>query len=394
MIRRRHVFYLAGYDPLGLAHYNRLFKRETARSRKIWPVDINVTDAVMAADSKSGQWQIESSGPDWQVSTTYEYLRWDDLITRHMKRPMPIVLLRTLLCLLEYLFNGTVFRIFRSSWRFGLFYLSSILALLLLAAIPAAILVLSGKLLTQPWGWFVGAALALGAYTGGRKVAERWAVFQLCAAWIWFHDWMHGRTPECLVRYDEFAQRIVAKALAHDVDEIVIIGHSGGGTISLPVVARALELNPDFPRSAPPVTLLVLGSSLPMAALHPRGAHVREAIRRVAAEPGLVWIDVQARKDAMNFYNSDMVEGAGVDMRTAQHNPYYWRIRYRDSLAPELYNRLRWDLIRMHFQFIMANDRRAAFDYVMLVSGPAPVRDWPQSNALLRFAADASYAQP
>lgn len=394
MIRRRHVFYIAGYDPLGLQHYRRMFSREIARSKKVWPIDATVTDAVMDSDGKAGRWQIDSSGPNWRVQTTYEYLRWDDLIAQHMARPTWSLVLRTVLCALEYLFNGTTYRIFRANWRFGIFYIMWPIALLTQVALPLVFLWSMSDLLPPPWGWIAGAAGAALLYVAGLYHARRHFVIQLCACWIWFRDRAHKQAPECDARFDEFARRIIAKARANDVDEIVVVGHSGGGTIGVPIMARALEIDPDFARAGAPVTLLVLGSSLPMSAMHPKAEHAREAIRRVARERSLTWIDAQARKDAMNFFNFDMVRGVGIDPGANPPNPLYWHIRYRDALAPDFYNRLRWNVFRMHFQFIMANDRRAPYDYLMLVCGPAPAVDWARSEAWLRFDDDAAYTEP
>ena len=42
--------------------------------------------------------------------TTYEFLRWDDLVTRDLRRPFFGIVLRVLYCLGENLLNGTLFR--------------------------------------------------------------------------------------------------------------------------------------------------------------------------------------------------------------------------------------------------------------------------------------------
>jgi hypothetical protein len=68
-------------------------------------------------------------------------------------------------------------------------------------------------------------------------------------------------------------------------------------------------------------------------------------------------------------------------------------VRFRDMLLPEFYGRLRWNLFRMHYQFIMANDMRAPYDYFMLVCGPVTPEAWARDGrgVLARFAEDASY---
>jgi len=65
-------------------------------------------------------------------------------------------------------------------------------------------------------------------------------------------------------------------------------------------------------------------------------------------------------------------------------------------LAPEFYGKLRWNLFRMHYQFIMANDMRAPYDYMMLVCGPVPVEQWARRGreVLAAFDQDATYRAP
>ena len=62
-------------------------------------------------------------------------------------------------------------------------------------------------------------------------------------------------------------------------------------------------------------------------------------------------------------------------------------------LAPEFFKKIGRSWFRMHYQFIMANDLRAPYEYMMLVCGPVAVEQWARrgQEMLARFAADASY---
>ena len=159
------------------------------------------------------------------------------------------------------------------------------------------------------------------------------------------------------------------------------------------MIARALEINPDFSSNGPPLTVFALGTSLPVAAFHPGSTAVREAIRRVAVESSLRWVDCQARKDIINFPGFDPVAGVGIHVGDERRNPIVWIVRFRELLAPGLYARLRWNFFRMHFQFIMANDRRGAYDYFMMTCGPAPILDWATNGLEVvgRFSETAAY---
>ena len=106
------------------------------------------------------------------------------------------------------------------------------------------------------------------------------------------------------------------------------------------------------------------------------------------------WIDAQSRADVLNFWDFDPVEGIGARVVGKRCNPSIWKVRFGDMLSRRFYWRIRFNFFRLHYQFIMASDRRAAYDYFMLVCGPLPVATWAKhpAGALARFAADGSLA--
>ena len=402
MIQRRHVFYISGYDPQGVNGYHRLFKRELERFQRTWPVQVTLSEPEMNADGIAARWLVNTSGPNWQVATTYEFLRWDDIVKGDMARWMPMRVLLLMRVLLENVFNGTIVRVFRAGWRFGLFYLAPYIFVAGLFALPAAL----------AWGLAWGASTIAGlplfaalllagvigvaAYIFIRRFGDRWSIIAMADAWIWFRDWGRGLRPDYENRIDVFARQLIEEVGRSEADEILLVGHSGGGTMAIPVIARALFLDPHFAKAGPPLTVLALGTSLPLAAVHRPASAVREAIARVAAEPSLLWIECQARQDVCNFQDFDPVSGVGIKVSTPAINPLLWSIRFRHLLSAETYSRVRWNVFRMHFQFIMANDHRAAYDYFMFVCGPASMREWafPGSEILNRLAPDGAYELP
>jgi hypothetical protein len=63
-------------------------------------------------------------------------------------------------------------------------------------------------------------------------------------------------------------------------------------------------------------------------------------------------------------------------------------------LSRRFYWRIRFNFFRLHYQFIMASDRRAPYDYFMLVGSPLPVTAWAKnpSRMLAAFAMDGTLA--
>ena len=161
------------------------------------------------------------------------------------------------------------------------------------------------------------------------------------------------------------------------------------------MVTRALDLDPDLGRHGPRVTLVTVGSLMPAFALHPAAERMRIAIRRLAREPAVRWVDCQARKDIMNFWDFDPVAGVGVEAGAARTNPMIWPVRLRDMLTDAAYDKVRGSQFRMHYQYVMANDRRAPYDYFLLVCGPVPATEWAAAPdaVVKRFGERGAYEE-
>ncbi len=400
MIRRRHVFYVEGYDPQGAEGYYNLFARSWKRFLTIWPLETKL-GALQIESEEFAHWDIEAAGPNWQVSTRYEFLRQEHIISAKIAEPLTRQVPRALGWALDYLVSGALVRVLRASWEFGVVLIYFQLMLLGWIALAAGGGWLIGYAATAYGGLpdlaglLIGIAAALAIFRLLRPLAQRWFVIQVNTHWPYLCE-LARNEPSCFDQpIEACAQRLVAAARANDTDEIVVVGHSGGGALAPVVVTRALELDPDLGRRGPSIVLLTLGSILPGVALHPKAVKLHAVVARLAVELSISWVDCQSRKDVMNFWELDPVEGIGVQAGPGRCNPLVWKLRFRDMLSLEFYMRIRLHFWRLHYQFIMANDRRAPYDYFMLMCGPVPVPTWARNAVavMAAFAEDASLAQ-
>src|SRR5262245_66340460 len=86
-VGRRHVIYMQGYDPRGLAVYYRMFRREYGRFCALHGLDGHIRGHTDAPERFSTCWNVSTRGPGWEVETTYEFLRWEDLMRLDFARP-------------------------------------------------------------------------------------------------------------------------------------------------------------------------------------------------------------------------------------------------------------------------------------------------------------------
>jgi len=398
LIRRRHVFYVEGYDPRGAEGYHRLFARELSRFAATWGVEASLSE--LAVDSEDiAHWNVETKGANWQASTRYEFVRFEHVIRAAARQPLLRQIPRTLHWMLDDLLSGALLRTVRAAWRFALHLMvlqAPLLAWLVItiaAGWAAAVVIERATGAPLPVALLGMVAAWVVLFAALRPLVDRWQLLQVANGWPLMRDFARGRPTGYDRPVEAFAAKLVAAARAGEADEILIVGHSAGGLTAPIVATRALELDPDLGRRGPRVTLITVGSLLPAFALHPAATRMRAAVRRLALEPAVRWVDCQARKDIMNFWDFDPVAGVGVEVGAARVNPIIWPVRLRDMLTDAAYDRLRVSQFRMHYQYVMANDRRAPYDYFLLVCGPVPVTAWAtQPDTIVKsFGARAAY---
>jgi hypothetical protein len=393
VVRRRHVIYVEGYDPQGAEGYYGLFRGGCRRFQSNWAIRLDLGPLTLQSE-EFAHWSIEAHAPSWNVATHYEFLRQEKFIRADMAEPIRRHIPRALGWICNDLASGALLRIFRASWRFGVAVLYFELLLLAWLAVPIAVGLEVALQAARAFPDFplapilAGLPVVAALFLALRPLADRLQVVQITNHWPRLRKFARGEATWFDQAIEAGARRLVAAAQANEADELVVIGHSGGGVMAPAVVARAFELDPEVGRRGPQLVLLTLGSIMPAVALHPAAVKMRAVIERVATERSLTWIDCQSRKDVLNFWDFDPVEGIGVAAGTRRCNPLIWIVRFKDMVSPEYYRRFRRSFFRLHYQFIMTGDRRAPYDYLMLVAGPAAMAEWARRPGEL-FAAFA-----
>jgi hypothetical protein len=374
MIARRHVFHVAGYDPYDLAAQHRRFRRELATFAATWNVGASASDLTQDADVVA--WTATTRGPNWTVETTFEPLAWHDIVRADHARPALPRLAAGAAVFADIVLSGTFRRYVAASPRYAFFFLVPFFDVVLFAFLGA----LGGHALAA----LAFAGVARGAATAAiaivlffllmRWPGRRWRVEQGLADWIFARDYMRGRRADIENRLGRFAERVVACAQAGTADEIVIVGHSLGASLVVDLISRALARDPDLARRGPALAVLTIGATIPKIALHPDGVRLRGCAGQVAREPDIFWVEYQARDDAISFYKFHPVTLHAIGPGGDPAQPLVRRVQFHEMMTPKEFRRYRLSFMRLHYQFVMANARRAAYDYFMIACGPLSLR--------------------
>jgi hypothetical protein len=379
MVSKRCFLYASGFDPYDAPAQHRRFVREVARFAATWNVTARVSALQQNGAAGSG-WTVTTEAPGWQVMTEYALLDWSDIVRGEVAQPAAVKLWGGLVAFADLVLSGTAGRYFGANWRYGMFFLVPFLSVFLFAAVAllaggsagAAVAAAVSSPVAGVAAALLVAAAALGALM--RWPGERWRVGQAMADWIFARGYMRGWRPDMNARLDAFAARIIACARLSDADEVVVCGHSLGAAIAVDALARALERDPMLGRHGPKLALLTVGAVIPKITLHPRGARLHQQVQRLAAEPSLTWAEYQARDDFISFYKFDPVKLVRIGDGHMPEGLIIGRVQIAGMVSEATWRRLRANYMRLHYQFVMANEKRTAYDWFMLMCGPAPFR--------------------
>jgi hypothetical protein len=380
-VQHRHIIYVQGYDPRGLAQYYRMFRTELRKFGRLYKLAATIGRPQTAPDGEIASWTIETKACDWQTRTSYDFLRFEDLIQRDLAAPIWGTVFSAVWIYWRLVFGGTIARFWKAHWRFATFITYPHFLLLIEALCSLGISYgfyrgLDAVGIPDLFSIAAAAALFVAVLGTVLKYTENQTyLLYLLSDTIWTWEFSHRARPEWDQRIDRFAQYLVRVAGSSDAEEIVLVGHSSGSFLGTEILARALKLDPDLGRHGPRIVLLTIGGNFPIVGFHAVSKDFRDHLRQLAIEPSIDWIDCQSRKDVMNFYPFDPVAGHGIDVGPARRNPTIVPVRFRDIVKPEHYNVFRWKFFRVHFQFVMANERPHSYDFFMIVCGPIPLRE-------------------
>lgn len=361
-VTRRLVYHIGGYDPISPpGDTYRRFLRELKRFERTWSVKASVGAPDISPDEMN--WTITTKGPNWRVENQFHLVRWDDIIQSRSKDPLWKKLPNGIFAFFDFVVAGALWGYFRANWHYAIFFLYPFILFGFLAAIALAI------------GMLIGRGDAL---TGSMTGLAAFAVL-LAGPWRWLHlaplfdDWIFSRdyirVGNSVLRHrlDRIAVQIVEAAHESTVDEILVVGHSLGAVLAVDLIDKILTLQPALGLGGPRIAFITIGSSVLKIGLHRGARDFRGAVARVASAPGVFWGDYQARVDIMNFYGTHPTAEMAL---TASAGPVVRLVEIGRMLEHTIYRRMRLRFFRLHCQFISGNERRAEYDYFMLVCGP------------------------
>lgn len=363
----RHVFYIPGFDPRGASHYHRIYRTEAAKQAQVNGMHMAIGGRYRYSPISQG-WNIQTEEHHQTCLTHYECLSWDDIVRAHWSKSYIALLLATFHVIWVYILHGIVFKVARVSRPplvTGLYPVLFVLLSLLLASVTGIFLWKTvGAVTGALAGSIAGITSIVTIMWIARKLGDKLNVFWLLRIYAFTSQWAQGNIPNMEERMDAFADRINTVLAENNHHEVLVIGHSVGAILAVPVVARALA-------KAPPnrtLTLLTLGECIPLLSFSPSAHKYREELASMAHTPRLFWADFTSPIDGACFPLVNPVSVSGIILKP-NTGPLILSTRFHTLFEQKNYQTIRRNWYRIHFQYLMATDFSGLFDFFAITAG-------------------------
>jgi hypothetical protein len=380
---RRRLYYVAGFDPASPKKYHRLYREQSARQGALTGARYQVGELGQIDEITSG-WSVSAEHPDGsRVEVDYRFLHWFEAVRQVWPKDDPALFPKFFAALADYYASGLMAACkahARAAWIASLSPCLFSSGFLLAFAVVVGALCAAGAVLAGTLGapWILGAIPPLALWL---LLIPAWRRFDAFLPVGWLGRGMigvcraaRGGAPAFAERSTAFAERLVQAAREPGIDEVLVVSHSMGGQQACRALGRALLLDPALGK-ATPVRLLTLGSLMPFYSYTERhfGADpgYRQEMAALVDAGWIDWVDVTGPSDP--GCAAALHPLAGLDLGEPEGRPYRRSPRYSEILTPEGFAALKKTPLAYHFQYIMAGERAAEYDFFRLTAGPEPI---------------------
>lgn len=376
-IKKREVFYISGYDPRGARHYYALYKEHLLKQNRL--NGLNATISKRQTNSGESFWEITAHDKGTDVQTKYNFLSWTDIIVENWSKSITDMVNNFNYSVSAYIFTGLIFKYAKLSIKqmmAGLYpalYTLFLFAFMLFAGYETQKLLASlvPLYISMPVA-FVAMYLVLNL---GVKLGKSLAVFWLFNIYTLSVKWSKGKLPKLEKKIDAFVDevfKVMQNADKNGVNEVLIVGHSVGTMLSVPLVARVLRKCEQEGIDGSILKLLTLGGTIPLISIQKEAQSYRDDLQYLALKEGFVWVDYTSKIDGTCFPMLDPILSAGLT-REQGKGPIILSSRFHTLYTKENYKKLRYKWFDVHFWYIMSSDLPGAYDYFKITAGAEPL---------------------
>src|SRR3989440_7841684 len=98
-----------------------MFRTELRKFGRLYQLAATISRPQVAPDGETASWTIATKADEWETRTSYDFLRFEDLIQRDLAAPIWRTVLHAMWIYWRLVFGGTIARFWKANWRFATF---------------------------------------------------------------------------------------------------------------------------------------------------------------------------------------------------------------------------------------------------------------------------------
>lgn len=372
-VRKRKVFYIPGYDPIGPRRYRELYRVEAKKQSEISGYKIDMQGRKNGSDNYG--WDVQAEIDGVKTESSFDFLLWSDVVQDSQTRTILATFVLLIRTAWIYLSTGAL-RSLGKTRRSPIFVaLYPVFALTLqfnLAALTGwSVFTILG--LVFPWLVSLGVGILMFWITLRifRKLDKSFFAYYLMHDYGFSASKLGANPPELELKITLFAKSILT-ALEEDWDEILLVGHSSGAHIGISVMADVIRAAPRAVLdNGPKLALLTLGQVVPMVSFLPKADRLRNDLHSLSKRKCLTWVDITAPTDACSFALVDPVAVSGVAPTDgSQLWPVVMSAAYNRTIDADRMAAMKTEFFKLHILYLCALDYPEQYDYFAVTAGP------------------------
>ncbi len=372
-IKKRDVFYIAGYDPRSYRYYYSLYKTNAKKQNKINNLNIQVSKTNKLKTNISS-FEITTNK---DTKTNYTFLSWNDIVKENWTEGFFSNFLDTLYFVKMYLFSGIFIRFAKESKEqliaglYPLIYLMITLGLLTLISYKAF------EFSSYSFQGFISIFISLFIFFIGikliDKIANKIAVFWLSRIYAFCAKWSENKISKIDDRIEYFSQHIFEriKETNSENKEFILSSHSVGTILAISiannVIKKCYESNIDYSN----FKLLTLGHCIPLVSYQRKSENHKKVLEELGQTKDFIWLDFTAAIDGACFC-VDPIKSSGIK-REKECGPVSMSPRFFKLFEKENYIKIKKQKYKAHFLYLHATDLTGNYDYFDITAGDKPL---------------------
>lgn len=381
-INKRLVIFATGLDPAGTRRYH-LFLKKQARTyhRRFGPrFKVGPYEPNDRAHSYLAKCTLEAEWPEGNCEVDYRWCDWRDMSIEESSQSSFLRNISYLYwyCWLLPLGAPKVFG--KGNWPpaivFSIPLIYILISAIVLLGLPAFGAALALQLNANIWlGAGLGMVFAIPAFLKIRKLFDGFYTDHIAHSFSFkCKTSVHGN-KDLQTRIATVFQETLAAISETKPDEVLIVAHSFGVLFSVPLHLMLLKHFENDEEQRPQISHIAIGSTLSVVTANKKERFYRQTVAELFSRKDAIWYDYYAPQDPLNIASINPVEDYGLADRKIVANYRRMSAKFGEIFARRKLNSFKYNPLRMHMQYVMANDIEGDYDFLRIITRPRPLTD-------------------